>query len=165
MGRFNALLFLMLIFTAACRPAQPAATPPHPALAVEDAWARPSPQGAPAAAFYMTIANHSPQQDALLQVSSDHCEAVEIHLSEIDEAGVMRMAPVEDGRLPIPAGETVLLEPGGLHIMCVGLTRPLLEGEQAALLLEFEAAGPMDVMASIHQGDPEAADHDHEHNH
>ena len=153
----------MLIFASACRSAQPADAPPPPALSVEDVWARPSPPGAPSAAFYMTIANHSQQPDALQQVRSNHCEAVEIHRSEVDDAGVMRMAPVEDGRLPVPAGETVLLEPGGLHIMCVGLTQPLLEGEQAALTLDFEIAGSLELMAHIHQDGSQTDDHNHDH--
>ena len=124
------------------------------ALTVQDAWARPSPQGAPAAAFYMTIVNSSGGEDVLLHASSDACDVIEIHRTSVDEEGVMRMAPVEGGRLVIPAGETALLEPGGLHLMCVGLQQPLIEGQQASLALAFEGAGSIDVAVPVRQDAP-----------
>lgn len=123
-------------------------------LAIQDAWARPSPQGAPAAAFYMTIVNSSGGEDVLLQASSDVCDVVEMHRTSVDEAGVMRMAPVEGGRLAIAAGATIALEPGGLHLMCVGLRQPLVEGQEASLMLVFETAGNMEVAVPVRQDAP-----------
>lgn len=145
--RFLLILFLILLLTA-CATAQSAE------LTVRDVWGRPSPQGAPAAAFYMTIVNDSEQQDVLLRASSDFCDAIEIHRTVVDEEGVMRMTPLEDGQLPIPAHESVLLAPGGLHIMCVGLPQTLVEGQQASLVLEFEVAGVQEVAAQIRQEAP-----------
>ena len=50
------------------------------------------------------------------------------------------MRPLTDG-LAIPAGETVKLEPGGHHVMLVGLRQPLTSGQQVELSLRFEKSG------------------------
>ena len=57
---------------------------------------------------------------------------------------VMVMRPVE-GALEIPAGETVELKPGGLHIMFLDVSDPFREGGTVAITLEFEKAGSVDV--------------------
>ena len=36
--------------------------------------------------------------------------------------GVLEMQPLDPQRIELPAGETVVLEPGGLHVMAMGLT-------------------------------------------
>jgi periplasmic copper chaperone A len=120
-------------------------------LVVQDAWARPSPQGAPTAAFYFTIDNQTSRQDVLQQVRSDNCETVEVHLTQIDSEGVMRMAPVAGGQLTIAPGETVTLAPGGLHVMCIGPRSPLVQGEESTLVLDFENAGSLTIQVSIRQ--------------
>lgn len=123
-------------------------------LFVENVWARPSPQGAPAGAFYMTIVNQTGQPDVLHDVSIERCDAVEIHRTSMDEEGVMRMAPVPDGRLSIPAGEEVVLAPGGLHVMCIGLQEPLVAGERVPLTLHLELAGDVPLSAGIREEAP-----------
>lgn len=123
-------------------------------LFVENVWARPSPQGAPTTAFYMTIVNQTVQPDVLHDVTIENCEAVELHRTSMDEEGVMRMAPVPEGRLSIPAGEEVVLAPGGLHVMCIGLAEPLAAGERTAVTLHFELAGDVDVSAQIREEAP-----------
>jgi len=50
------------------------------------------------------------------------------------------MSPLPDG-LPLPAGESVSLAPGGTHLMLMGLTGPLSAGDQVPLTLSFET-GP-----------------------
>jgi len=62
-------------------------------------------------------------------------------------AGMMEMRPVE--RIPLPAGETVELKPGGLHIMLLDLAGPLTEGTTVTLTLEFERAPSQTVQAEV----------------
>ena len=64
---------------------------------------------------------------------------MEIHAMEIDD-GVMRMRSVKGG-LFIPAGKSLNLIPGGLHIMLMGLTTDLTPGSQHEIILVFEKAG------------------------
>jgi copper(I)-binding protein len=43
--------------------------------------------------------------------------------------------------IELPAGTTVMLAPGGLHIMFVDLVQPLAEGTDVDVTLRFEKAG------------------------
>ena len=56
----------------------------------------------------------------------------------------MRMRQVEGG-IPVPAGGTVTLAPGGFHIMLIGLKAPLHAGQGYDVTLDFRHAGPMTI--------------------
>ena len=66
--------------------------------------------------------------------------------------GMMSMSPVEE--IPVPAGETVSLEPGGYHIMLLDLVAPLETGSTIELTLTFENAGEMVVEAEVRDTAP-----------
>ncbi len=51
--------------------------------------------------------------------------------------------------LDLAIGDTVVLEPGSYHLMLMGVTRSLTEGETVSLVLEFETAGPVAVQAEV----------------
>jgi copper(I)-binding protein len=59
----------------------------------------------------------------------------------------MRMRPLT--AIDIPAGQTVTLSPGGTHIMLLGLTQPLREGQSFPLTLSFDHAGQREVTVVI----------------
>ena len=73
----------------------------------------------PNGAVYMTLTNEGESDDTLLQIETDAAQAAELHETQIDKQGIMRMKPV--GQLPLPAGESVSLGPGGKHIMLINL--------------------------------------------
>lgn len=104
--------------------------------------------GANSAAF-MTLFNPTAQDDRLIAAHTDAARVVEIHESVMD-GEVMRMHPLEDGVL-VPAGETVELSPGGIHIMLIDIQRDLQPGDTVAITLEFEQAGSMTVEAEVRQ--------------
>lgn len=97
----------------------------------------------------MTIENTGSQVDALTRVESGACGVTELHESSMDDAGVMRMRPVDGGRIELPAGGTVTLKTGGLHVMCLQKTQALAVGEKIPLTLVFENAGILSVEAEI----------------
>lgn len=117
-------------------------------------WARESPGTAPNGAFYLQLRNHGDGDDALVAVTTDACARVELHESSLDDQGVMRMAPVAGGRIPLPTGETVALQPGGLHAMCLGVVEPFVLGERIPLVLQFEQHEPLEVEAEIRRDPP-----------
>ena len=121
---------------------------------VDGVWGRVSPMAASNGAFYMEITNNKDEADALVAVRTDSCETVELHESQLDENGVMRMSPAEGGRIPLPPGETVKLESGGLHVMCIGMERPLVLGAVVPLTLEFAHAETRTVDAEIRSEAP-----------
>lgn len=107
-------------------------------------WARAS-IGKNGAAF-VTVVNTGKSDDKLVDVMSDVAKRVELHTHKM-EGNIMRMRPIDNVR--IPAGKTVMLKPGGHHVMLMGLTGKLREGGEFPLTLVFEKAGKMQVTVKI----------------
>ena len=95
-------------------------------------------------AIFLMIHNNTETADRLLDARSDVAQRVEIHSHKDDGNGVMQMIHLTEG-LALPAGEVHLLERGSDHVMLMGLTRDLVEGEVFPLTLVFENAGEMVV--------------------
>ena len=116
------------------------------------------PTGVSTGAAFMQIANDGDVDDRLIGASSDAAKSTEIHeTSEVN--GVMQMRHMRDG-LKLRAGSTVTLEPGGYHIMLIGLSGDLTAGASYKLTLEFEVAGvvDLDVPVFANQAEADAAD-------
>ncbi|MBJ3762407.1 copper chaperone PCu(A)C [Maribius pontilimi] len=116
-------------------------------LTVTGAHARATLPGQPVGGGYMTVTNAGDTDDRLVAVSSPVAGRAELHEMRMD-GDVMRMRPLPDG-LPVPAGETITLEPGGPHLMFMDLAGPLVAGEIAPVRLTFERAGAVDVPFAI----------------
>ncbi|WP_103335929.1 copper chaperone PCu(A)C [Pseudotabrizicola formosa] len=106
---------------------------------------------AKSAAGYMGIANAGTTADRLIGIEVPTVARSELHTTEHGTDGVARMMHV-DG-IEIPPGETVLLERGGMHIMLMGLTGPLVEGQMVPGTLVFENAGRVEVEFSVDPSD------------
>lgn len=116
-------------------------------LKIDHPFARASAGPARNGAAYMTLHNTGDADDTLVAAAADVSERIELHEHIMDD-GVMRMREV-DGGIAVPAGGTAVLEPGGLHIMLLGLHAPLLEGESFPLTLTFERAGEVTVDVAV----------------
>jgi periplasmic copper chaperone A len=112
-------------------------------LTIKDAFTRPTLGAATVAVGYVTIVNNGKTDDRLVSASSDISDTTEIHESKMAN-GVMEMHEVKDG-LAIPAGATVALQPGGYHIMFVGIKQAVKAGSEIHAVLNFEKAGKVDV--------------------
>ena len=125
-----------------------AATPaPADDISVKQAWSRATPNGAQVAVGYLTIENHSVSPDRLISAATSAATKIEIHeMTTLD--GVMVMRPVEGG-LTIPPGASVMLAPGGSHLMFIGINAPFSEGEHIAAALTFERAGEINVTFDV----------------
>lgn len=99
-------------------------------------------------AVYMTITNESDEDDALLGATVPGCGTIELHEMSM-EGDVMVMQQVPGGEIPIPAGETVELKQGGLHVMCIGKTGTFEVGGTVDVTLEFANAGTKKVSAEV----------------
>lgn len=106
---------------------------------VENAWARATPGLAKNGGAYFTAMNGGKTADRIVGVSSDVSARTELH-THLNENGVMRMRHVKDG-VEVPAGGMVTFKPGGLHIMFIGLHKPLKQGTRFPVTLMFEKAG------------------------
>jgi copper(I)-binding protein len=102
------------------------------AVKVEAGWVRPSVPGQQGTGGYMRLTAREGQQ--LVAVSSPLAGVAEVHEMKMD-GEVMRMRAV--GNLELPAGKTVELKPGGLHLMLMDLKQPLTVGSSVPLSLVF----------------------------
>lgn len=123
-------------------------------IAVTDGYARAMLPGAKVGGGYLTIMNTGEQADRLTGATSPVAGRVEIH-SMKTENGVMTMR-AEQGGIEVPSGGTVRLEPGGMHLMFMDVTKPFAAGDAVPLTLHLEKAG--DVKAELPIGAPNATE-------
>ena len=126
-------------------------------LSVQRPWSRELPPVAPNGAAYLRIENGGEKAARIVSARSPIADRVEIHAHEID-AGVMKMRRVHT--VEVPARGAVSFEPGGLHVMLIGLKEPLVAGKSFSLTLGFQEAGEIEVMVQITDGAmPERSGH------
>jgi copper(I)-binding protein len=126
-------------------PAGPAVT--LGTLEISGAFTRATLPNAPVGGGFLTIANTGTEADRLVSAEAAIAKDTQIHEMAM-EGDVMKMRQLADG-IEIPAGETVTLAPGGLHIMFMGLNTALVEGETVPVTLTFEKTGSVTVDLAI----------------
>ena len=156
---------LMPLLTATVLLALPAAAADSvrpSGIAVEQAWARATPPGASTGAVYLTLSVTATATDRLVKVESPAARAAELHSMSV-EGGVMKMRPV--AAIEVNPGTKTELKPGGLHIMLIGLRKPLVEGDVVPLSLTFAHAGRIEVQATVRKAGSPASDAAKAHRH
>jgi periplasmic copper chaperone A len=133
-------------------------------IRIEDGYARSAGPAARSAAAFLSITNTTDADDRLVAAESDAAEVVQLH-STVEADGIARMQHLAGG-IAVPAHESVQLERGGMHVMFMGLTAPMQEGDPVALTLVFENAGPIAVRLPVDQergqaGTGHGAGHEH----
>lgn len=114
---------------------------------VSDAWVRPPVGADRPAAGYMTITNPGVDADRLIGASSPIATMVEIHETVAGESGMMGMQPVDE--IEVAPGSPVVLEPGGYHLMLMGVTNMPAVGQTVQITLTFELAGDIVTQAEV----------------
>ena len=125
-------------------------------LTIAHPYARPSAPAQPNGAAYLKLVNKG-AADRLVGATSPLAASVQLHSMRM-EGDVMRMR--ELSAIDVPAGATLELKPGGLHLMLIGLKAPLLVGQSVPLKLTFQTAGDVDVELKVDA--PAAAEMRHE---
>jgi copper(I)-binding protein len=146
MNRNVVFTLVVVLLLSSCAPAAKE-------MEVYDAWTRPAAQGANGAIYFVI---HFSADEELVGVSSDAAEAVEIHESRMN-GDVMEMRPVQS--VPLGAGEDVRFEPGGLHVMLVGLKQDLKTGGEVEITLHFK--NYQDIPLRVLVQDTPPSEHDH----
>ena len=125
--------------------------PAADAVTVTKQWARTSAEGAEMGAAYMHI--EVAADDELVGASVDMAVAMEAQVHEmVMSGGNMTMQEVES--IPVKAGEMLELEPGGYHVMLMGLKKPLVTGETISVTLKFAKAGDVVVQVPVQEDAP-----------
>ncbi len=125
-------------------------------LEISGGFTRATLPNAPVGAGYLTITNTGTADDTLVSASSPVAGMTQIHEMKM-EGDVMKMNEVEGG-LVIPAGQSVMLAPGGFHVMFMQLKEPLVEGAMVPVTLTFATAGTIEIelaVGSINADEPE----------
>lgn len=117
-----------------------------PEIVIEDPWVRAVPPTAKNTALFMVIKNVGGDPDALIGVKTDISKMVSIHKT-VNQNGVMKMVHVD--KLSVPAGGSVVLKPGGYHIMVMGLKKDIKAGENVKFTLIFEKSGEITIKAPV----------------
>lgn len=120
-----ALVAAIALTLAACSsggPANDAAS-----LTVNNTWAKAADSGMTAA--FGEITNSSTHDITITSASSP--AAAEVQLHEVVDSTMRQV----DGGLVIPAGQTLILQPGGFHLMFMGLTAPIMAGDDVSITL------------------------------
>jgi periplasmic copper chaperone A len=148
-GTFVVIRFCIPAFTLAIMLAAGAASAAEYMagdLRIIDPWARATAGVARNGVAYVTIENMGAVADRLTAVASPVATRAEVH-DQVIENGVAKMRAA--GPVELPPGARTAIEPGGLHIMLMGLKRPLVEGEQVPLTLVFEKTGRVDLPLEV----------------
>ena len=115
-------------------------------IQVKQAWARASAGAGKMGVVYLTIENRGRAPDSLIGVKTAAAAAASIHETVI-EGDITRMRPVSS--FALDPGNEVILEPGGLHIMLMGLGAPLEQGQSFYITLLFEKSPALGVEIPI----------------
>ena len=149
-----------------------AATSVAATVTATDGWSRTSPMGQTVGAGYMKLTGGATDESLVAAtVSADISASVELHevvMTDGDDAGMddmsgdsdmgdmsgdgntggmMRMQEVPS--IAVPAGATVMLEPGGFHLMFIGLAAPLTVGQTFDVTLEFASGEKLVVPLKV----------------
>ena len=126
-------------------------------LTIAGAFTRATLPNAPVAGGFLTITNAGATDDTLIGATTPAAGMTQVH-EMVFSRDVMKMRELPDG-LPVPAGQTVTLEPGGYHLMFMDLTQTFDEGDSVETTLMFEQAGVVTVTLPIGAPNAKGADH------
>lgn len=158
---FSLTVLLLLSCTRPQTMAMPAPTvlptPVAGQITVLDLMAPVASAGMTNGSVYFTLQNGTDQSLHLQAATTDVAERLSFH-ETVNDKGIMRMIAQPDG-FTIPAGESLVLEPGRKHLMLENLRTPLVAGEAFTLTLIFTDAAPLTLTVPVMDHGAEPMDH------
>jgi len=131
-------------------------------ITVENPYVRAVPPGQMNSAAFMQLNNSGSEQVALISASSSIAKNVELH-NHINADGIMKMRQVD--KVNIAANGTASLQPGGYHIMLIGLNQDLTEGQEIDLKLQFSDGSEQALTIPVQKVMTGMKNHNHGHHH
>ncbi|WP_442790305.1 copper chaperone PCu(A)C [Nocardia sp. CDC153] len=144
-----AAITTLALLPVACSNSQTASDAPAKAadsVRLSDQWVKAADSGMSAA--FGTLSNASDKPVNLVAATSPASATVEIHEVVPDGAGEKTMRP-KAGGIVIPAHGSATLEPGGDHLMFMGLKAPLRTGADTPITLTFSDGSTTTVTAQV----------------
>lgn len=127
-------------------------------VSVKEPFVRLAPPNAPATGAFMVIRNSGDKAVKLVKADNPASRVTELH-NHINEGGVMKMRPVP--AIEIPANGEAVLKPGSLHVMLIDLKKPMNEGDNVPITLEFDDGSRIKVDAKVLRPAPMPMEHRH----
>ncbi len=94
-------------------------------------------------AGFGVLTNSSDEDITLVSAASPAAPMMELHEMAMTDSGMVMRE--KDGGFVVPAGESLTLEPGGLHLMFMGLTAPIKAGDEVPITLTFDDGSTLEV--------------------
>lgn len=116
------------------------------AIDIDNAYIREVPPGAMATGSFLTLKNNSGQEIQLVGATSNIAKRVELH-THINDNGIMKMRQIKS--ISIAAHQETKLQPGGLHIMFIGLQKELKEGQTIPMTLKFKDGSQKELTVPV----------------
>lgn len=129
-------------------------------LEISAGAAKAMPPGAKVGGGGLIVKNNGDADDRLVAVESPSAGRVELHEMTM-ENDVMKMRKLENG-IVIPAGQTVELKTGELHLMFMEVPKPFAEGDTVPVTLTFERAGKVDYALPVGAAAGRSGGHEHD---
>lgn len=126
-------------------------------LEVAGAFTKATLPGQPVGGGYFVVRNNGGTDDMLIAAESSASGVVELHEMAM-QGDVMRMRKLDKG-IAIPAGRSIELAPGGLHLMFMKLKAPFREGGSVPVTLTFEKAGKIEIALPVEAAGPGGKKH------
>src|SRR5690606_35614296 len=132
----------------------------HAQIVIDEPWVRATVPSQSGTGAFMKLTSKTDSK--LVEAASPVAQHVEVHEMAM-ENNVMKMRQIPG--LPLSAGKTVELKPGGSHIMFINLHQQVKEGEQVPLTLTFESPdgqrSSMELLAPVKPLATPAGGHGH----
>ena len=119
-------LIVLILYALPCSAAK---------LEISGAWIKNLPMVVPVRAGYMSIVNKQTRTITITWAKSEDFARIEVHQS-VEKNGVLSMRPVH--ALEIASGETVKLEPGGIHLMMMEPLKTLTPGSKVVVTIGYD---------------------------
>lgn len=118
----------------------------EPEIQVVNPWVQAAPPSAKVLAAYLEIKNNGEKPQTLAEISSPAFGQVEIHRTTTRD-NIARMERVKE--LAIPPRSSVMIKPGGMHLMLMGGKKPLQAGDQVPMTLIFKSGEKLTISATV----------------
>lgn len=150
-ARLGSLLAVASLALAGCGATADAssddsAAPAGENVTITDGWVKAADSGMSAA--FGELTNSGSDDVTVVSATTEASSMIELHETVENETGEAIMREI-DGGLVIPAGSTLDLEPGGSHIMLMGLTDSLEAGEEVTFTLTFSDDSTYEFAAPV----------------
>lgn len=116
-------------------------------ISILDPWSRQPAETQTNTAVYGVVSNQADDDVRVVSASSPATDTVELHETLMDDSGAMSMQEVPDGFV-VRSGDTFTFEPGGPHIMMLGID-PASYPDPVEVTLEFDNGESITFQAEV----------------